>query len=41
MIGWDHWIKKRVNYLTFVEWKGGLKDINLIAQNNALFNDLL
>ena len=34
-------IKKRVDYLSFVEAKGRLKDLDYIAQNAALFIDLL
>ena len=37
VIGWDSWIKKSVNYLSCIEGKGVLKDINCIAQNAALF----
>ena len=33
----DPWIKKRVNYLSCIEGKGGLKDIHCSAQNEALF----
>ena len=40
VIGWDPWNKKRV-YLSCIEGKGGLKDIYCIAQNAALFVDLL
>ena len=39
MIDWDPWIKKRVNYLHRREGDG--KDIHCIAQNAALFVDLL
>ena len=41
MIGSDPWIKKRVNYLSCIEGKGGLKEIHCIAQNVALFVSLL
>ena len=41
MIGWDPSSKKRVNYLSFIEGKGGGKDILCSAQNAALFVDLL
>ena len=41
MIGWDPWIKKRVNYLSCIEGKGGLKDFHRIEQNSALYVDLL
>ena len=37
MIGWDDWIKKRVNY---IEVKRGLIDVCYITQNNALFVSL-
>ena len=36
MIGGDPWIKKRVNYLIYIEGKGGLKDIHWNTQNAAL-----
>ena len=41
MIGRDPGVKKRANYLSCVEGKGGLKDIHCTAQNAALFVDLL
>ena len=41
MIGRVHSIKKRVNHLSCIEGKGGLKDIYCIARNGALFVDLL
>ena len=44
MIGWDHWSKKRVNYLSKIEGKGGgggKEDIHCSAQNAALFVDPL
>jgi len=41
MIDWDPSIKKRVNYLNFMEGKGELKDIHCIAQNAALFVSVL
>ena len=41
MIGWDPCIKKRVNYLNWIEGKCGLKDITVIEQYAALFADLL
>ena len=41
MNGKDDWIKNRVNYLSWIEGKGGLKDIQCIAQNAALFDALL
>ena len=41
MIRWDPGIKKRVDYLSSKEGKGGLKDIHCIAQNIALFVTLL
>ena len=34
-------IRKRYNYLSCIEGKGGLKDIHCIAQNAMLFLDLL
>ena len=37
MIGWDDWIKKRVDYLSWIEGKGGLNDICSITQNTVLF----
>ena len=37
----DPGIKKRVNYLSCIEGKGGLKDIGCSEQNDALFIDLL
>ena len=37
MIDWDLRIKKRVDYLSCIEGKGGLKDIHCIAQNYVLF----
>ena len=42
MIGWDFWIKKRVDYLSCIEGKGvWIEDIHCIAQNDVLFVDLL
>ena len=38
--GSNPWSKKRVDYLSCVEGKGGFKDIQCIAQNAALFVDL-
>ena len=35
IIGWDPWIMKGVNYLSWIEGKEGLKDIHCIAQNAA------
>ena len=40
MIGWDPLIKERVNYLSCIEEKGGLKDINCSVQNAAMLVDL-
>ena len=37
VIGWVHWILKRVNYLSCIEGKGGLQDIPFIAQYTTLF----
>ena len=38
MIGWDDWIKKRVNYLNCIDRRVvGMKDLKYIAQNIALF----
>ena len=34
-------INKRVDYLSCIEVKGGLKDIHCIAQNAGFFVDLL
>ena len=34
MIGSDPWIKKRVNYLSCTEGRGGGKNIHLSAQNS-------
>ena len=39
VVGWDPWIKKTVNYLSCIDVKVGLKDIDCIAQNTALFVD--
>ena len=41
VVGWDPWSKKRVNYFSYIEGKGGGKDIHCSAQNSALFVDLL
>ena len=41
MIGGDPCSKKRVNYLSRIEGKGGGKDIHFIAQNALPFVDLL
>ena len=41
MIDWDPSIKKKVNYLSCIEGKGGLKAFQCIAQNAAQFVDLL
>ena len=41
MIVWDPWSNKRVNYLSCIEGKGGVKDNHWSAQNAALFIDLL
>ena len=41
VIDWDPWIKKMVNYLSFIIGTGGLKDFHCSAQNAALFVDLL
>ena len=41
MIDWGPSIKKMVDYLSCIEEKGGLKDIHCIAQNTALFVDIL
>ena len=41
VFGWDPWIKKGDKYLSSIEGIGGLKDIHCIAQNAALFADLL
>ena len=41
VIGWNPGIKKRVNNMSYIEWKGVLKDIHCIAQNVARFVDLL
>ena len=40
-VGWDPWNKKKDNYLSCIEGKGGGKDIHCVAQNAALFVDLL
>ena len=41
MIGWGIWTKKQVDYLGSLEGKGGLNVIHFIAENAALFVDLL
>ena len=41
VIGWDPWIRKRIDYLSCTEGKGGFKNIHCIAQNAALFVDLV
>ena len=37
MIGWDPWIKKRVNYLYCIEGKGGMRDIWRISTRQLVF----
>ena len=41
MIGWYPWIKNSVNCCGCIEGKRGLKDFHRIAQNAALYVDLL